>query len=163
MDDAISIRSARASDYAELSRLFDQLDRLHVEGAPWLLQQPARDPRPPMHLDALLADSDSAVLVADVGECVGLATVRLRDAPSFPVFIPQQHAVVDDFIIQANWRRTGIGRRLFGACEAWARERDASWLEVNVYDFNAAASDFYVALGFETTMRRMRKPLREPK
>jgi GNAT superfamily N-acetyltransferase len=85
--------------------------------------------------------------------------VHLRDAPSFEMFIRQRHAVIDDLIVHPDWRRRGIARRLYQACEEWALERKASWVEVTVYDFNAEAYDFYASVGFGTTMRRMQKPL----
>ena len=162
MDIATSIRGARVSDHAQLQALFEELDRLHRDGAPWLLQRPDRDPRPLEWLKTLLASHNSALFVADVGACVGLATVHLRDAPSFEMFIRHRHAVIDDLIVHPDWRRRGIARRLYEACEEWALERNASWVEVTVYDFNADAYDFYASVGFGTTMRRMRKPLAGP-
>ena len=159
MDIATSIRGARVSDHAQLEVLFEELDRLHREAAPWLLQNTDRDPRPLEWLQTLLASPNSSLFVADVGACVGLATVHLRDAPTFEVFIRQQHAVIDDFIVHPDWRRRSVARKLYDACEEWALERKASWIEVNVYEFSAEAYDFYVSVGFGTTMRRMRKPL----
>ena len=156
---ATSIRGARVSDHAQLQALFEELDRLHRDGAPWLLKKPDRDPRPLEWLQTLLANHNSALFVADVGACIGLATVHLRDAPSFEMFIRQRHAVIDDLIVHPDWRRRGIAGRLYQACEAWALGRQASWVEVTVYDFNADACDFYASVGFGTTMRRMRKPL----
>jgi GNAT superfamily N-acetyltransferase len=159
MDFSLSIRSARLADHAQMSPLFEELDRLHREGAPWLFQKPVSDPRPLAYLEALLADPKTAVLIASVGECVGLATVHLRDAPAFPLFIPQQHAVVDTLVVHPNWRRRGVGRKLYEACEAWAKERAAPWLDINVYEFNVEAHRFYTAVGFASVMHKMRKPL----
>ena len=158
MDIAISIRIARLSDHAQLELLFRELDRLHRDGAPWLLQKAARNPREAEWLQMLLAGPNSTLFVADVGTCVGLATVHLRDAPHFETFIQQQHAVIDDLIVHPEWRRRGIAQRLYESCEEWARDRKASWVEVNLYEFNAEAYDFYASVGFTSTMRRLRKP-----
>jgi len=46
-------------------------------------------------------------------------------------------------------RREGLGRRLMDAAEAWLRERGAPKLQLMVRDSNAAALDFYRALGLE--------------
>lgn len=160
MGAAFSIRRARSSDHAQLEALFERLDRIHRDGAPWLLRAPAGNPRPIEWLRTLLASHDSALFVADAGRCVGLATVHLRDAPKLEMFIPQRHAVVDDLIVHPEWRRRGIAHGLYEACERWALERKASWVEVNVYEFNVEAADFYSSVGFDTTMRKLRKPLR---
>jgi len=159
MNIATAIRPARLSDHPQLQALFEELDRLHRHGAPWLLQKPSFDPRPLEWLQTLLASQSSALFVADAGTCVGLATVRLRDAPNAAVFIRQQHAVIDELVVHPDWRRKRIARSLYEACEDWALERKASWIEANVYEFNDEAFDFYASVGLETTMRRMRKPL----
>jgi GNAT superfamily N-acetyltransferase len=159
MDIATAIRGARVSDHAQLQALFEELDRLHRDGAPWLLKKPDCDLRPLEWLHTLLANPNSALFVADVGACVGLATVHLRDAPSFEMFIRQRHAVIDDLIVYPDWRRRGIARRLYEACEEWALERNASLVEVTVYEFNAEAHGFYASVGFGTTTRKMRKAL----
>lgn len=154
-----SIRGARPSDHTQLQALFEELDRLHRDGAPWLFRKPHGDPRPLQWLKTLLASHSSALFIADVGTCAGLATVHLRDSPSFGTFVRQQHAVIDDLIVHPDWRRKGIARSLYEACEDWAVERKASWVEVNVYEFNVEAQAFYAALGFGTTTRKLRKPL----
>ena len=159
MSIATSIRAARLSDHPQLQALLDELDRVHRAGAPWLLQTSHVNPRPLEWLQTLVAAQGSAVFVADAGACVGLATVHLRDAPSAEMFIRQQHAVIDDLIVRPDWRRKRIAQRLYEACEQWALERKAAWIEANVYEFNAEARDFYASVGLETTMRRMRKPL----
>jgi GNAT superfamily N-acetyltransferase len=90
---------------------------------------------------------------------VGLASIQRRAAPDFPVFIPQQYAVIDDLIVHPSWRRRGVGRMLYQACEDWARTRGAPWVELNVYEFNREAYEFYKGVGFGTCVRRLRKPL----
>ena len=75
------------------------------------------------------------------------------------MFIRQQHAVIDELIVRPDSRRKRIARSLYDACEQWAVERNAAWIEVNVYEFNTEARDFYASIGLETTMRRMRKRL----
>lgn len=86
-----------------------------------------------------MAAQNSSILVAEVEGCVGLATVHLRGAPATPIFIQQTHAVIDDPIVLPNWRRRGIASELYQACANWAIERNARWLEVNVYNFNSEA------------------------
>ena len=76
MDIATSIRGARVADHAQSQALFEELDRLHRDGAPWLLQRPDRDPHPLEWLKTLLTSHNSAPFVADVGVCV--ARVRAR-------------------------------------------------------------------------------------
>lgn len=157
MTDSISIRRARIEDHAELRLLLSELDRLHTGGVPWMFRTAVFDFRSREWLEARLASDSDALFVADEGKCIGLAGVGLRQAPNIPIFISQQHAVIDDVIVHPDHRRRGIGGRLCEACEDWARARDARWVELRVYDFNDDAYDFYTALGYRTAARTMVK------
>jgi GNAT superfamily N-acetyltransferase len=75
-----------------------------------------------------------------------------------PIFVRQRWGVVDDLIVDAAWRRRGIGKRLVHAIESWAHELDAAWVEMNVYDFNSEARDFYASMGYLPLSMKLHKP-----
>ena len=161
MSARIQIRAAVSDDHPDLCVLFEELDAFHREGAPWLLRSPVTEARPQSYLDGLLSDPRATVLGAhDGASCLGLAIIKLEDAPEFPVFIEQTWAVVDNIAVRTDARRRGIGRALYDACVEWSKERDACWMELTVYEFNESARGFYESLGFQTVRRRMRLPLR---
>lgn len=45
----------------------------------------------------------------------------------------------------------GMGRRMMGACEDWAREREIPKIQVMVRRDNATATGFYARLGYEAS------------
>ncbi|WBY07766.1 GNAT family N-acetyltransferase [Sphingomonas sp. 7/4-4] len=51
--------------------------------------------------------------------------------------------------VSPDQRRTGLGRALMAAAEDWLRDRGAPKLQLMVREDNAAALDFYEALGLE--------------
>jgi len=51
--------------------------------------------------------------------------------------------------VSTDQRRTGLGRALMAAAEDWLRARGAPKLQLMVREDNAAALDFYQALGLE--------------
>ena len=51
--------------------------------------------------------------------------------------------------VSPDQRRTGLGRALMAAAEDWLRARGAPKLQLMVREDNAAALDFYEALGLE--------------
>jgi len=114
-----------------------------------------------LHSEANFADlltrDDSVVFVADAGSLVGIAFGLLRAAPELPVFHQQRWGVLDTLVVDAAWRRRGIGKLLAHAIEAWALESGAPWVELNVYEFNAAARRFYEALGYQPYSTKLRK------
>ena len=152
-----TIRTARPGDYADLSRLMHKLDELHRERLPWMFQTPDRQPRSEAFFANLLNRDDSAVFVADVSHIVGVALGFMRTAPEFPVFIRQRWGVLDNLVVDPEWRRRGIGRLLAQSVEKWAVGLGAPWVELNVYEFNAEGRRFYEALGYLPLATRLRK------
>lgn len=153
----VIIRKARPPDYAQACRLFDALDQLHRERAPWMFKTPPSQPRSEDFFADLLNNEDAVVFVADVGSLVGLAHGLMRTAPDIPVFVNQRWGVVEGLLVDPAWRRRGIGRRLTEAIEEWANGLGAAWVELNVYDFNAEAREFYGALGYLPLSTKLRK------
>jgi ribosomal protein S18 acetylase RimI-like enzyme len=157
------VRSVTPSDYADIAGLLGEVDELHRANAPWLFQKPVREPWSREFFDRLLASGDAAMLVADAErQLVGVATVMMRRAPDFSVFINQSWGVLDNIAVARAWRRRGAGRALTRAAEQWALARGAKWLELGVYEFNAEARAFYQALGYSPVSTKLRKPLQDP-
>lgn len=156
---AATIRRAQPSDYTSLLPLFNELDDFHRERAPWMFRYPKEVARPKSYLERLLSDPNQGVLLAEAGECVGLAIVLLRKSPDFPVFVPQSYAVIDNIVVRASARRRGIGTQLYQACTAWAEKHRAQWVEVSVYHFNEDAKRFYAQQDFQPLTQRLRKSL----
>jgi len=151
------IRPARLEDYDGACQLMDALDAFHRERLPWLFKAPSGHPRSEAYFTDLLSGEDSAVFVADAGHVVGIAVGVMRAAPEFPVFIQQRWAVLDGLVVDPAWRRRGIGKLLVRSVEAWATQSGAPWVEVNVYEVNADARQFYETLGYLPSSTKLRK------
>jgi diamine N-acetyltransferase len=159
MSEAFAIRPAVPDDYEEITALLAEVDELHRVQLPWLFGAPKIEPRPREFFDRLLSEQSSTILVADAASVVGIATVLIRTAPEFPVFIVQTWGVLDNIAVSKTWRRRGVGKALTHAAEAWAQQQNMSWLELGVYEFNAGARAFYEALGYLPVSTKLRKPL----
>lgn len=153
-----TIRRARLDDYAQACRLMDALDELHRDHLPWIFKTPDGQPRSEAYFSDLLSRDDSGVFVADAGHVVGVALGLLRSAPEFPVFRKLRGGVLDGLVVDPMWRGRGIGKRLTHAVEEWALESGASWIELNVYEFNTEARRFYESLGYLPFSTKLRKP-----
>lgn len=56
-----------------------------------------------------------------------------------------------DLRVTPAWRRAGLGKGLFRAAEAWARNRGCVELKVETQDINVPACHLYHHLGCELT------------
>jgi ribosomal protein S18 acetylase RimI-like enzyme len=157
--EAITIRRGTPEDYAGICAVMDESDAFHRGRLPWLFIEPGAPSRPTEYFDDFFRGERAVILVADAGEIVGVATGLLRENPSFPVFRPATYVELDGIAVSAKWRRHSIGTRLARGVESWAADRGAEWIQLGVYEFNDDARRFYDSLGYETLMRRMRRPL----
>ena len=154
----LNIREAVASDYESLCVLFDEGDALHRENLPWIFQKPGGAVRERDYVLGLIADEAVGFFIAQVRDrLVGLICVMIRESSEIPIFVRRRYAVVDNVVVKREFQRTGIGRALMEKAHEWAVAEGADGIELNVWEFNQEAIEFYRALGYETASRKMSK------
>ena len=84
-------------------------------------------------------DKEQFVFIAEEGEAVGFASGRLRRP---------RVAYLNDLYVRPAVRRRGVAKALLSAMVAWARDRGAQGLLLNVEVGNADARAVYRRLGF---------------
>ena len=62
---------------------------------------------------------------------------------------------VDEFGVDAAYRRRGVASEMIHFIRAYAQERGFRRLELNMWEFNRGALAFYEAVGFATYRRYM--------
>jgi ribosomal protein S18 acetylase RimI-like enzyme len=150
------VREARPSDYAEVSRLFEEVDAMHAQAEPEVFQIPPGRGRAARFLDSKLEAMDAGFFVAEMEHLVvGFAIVRLSVAPDVPVLRPRQFAYLEDLVVSSRCHRVGVGRALMQRVEEWTRFNEVERLELVVWEFNKNAIEFYSALGYRTDYRWM--------
>lgn len=134
----LTVRPARASDLAEVARLFD-LYRQFYQQAP----DPALAER---FIGARLGRHDSVILVASVGPAplAGFTQLypTLCSVSAAPMF------VLYDLFVAPSSRRQGVARALMSAAQAHARRDGAVRLELATARTNVQAQALYEALGW---------------
>lgn len=139
----ITVRRAEPGDAAALVALAQQVAR-EEEG--WILTTDAwrsvgEERR---YLKAARRHPDAAVLVAEVDERV-VARLSLARDPH-----PASRHVADlGVMVDAGYRRRGIGTRLLEEAIGWARSSGVVKLELHVFPWNEPALALYEAFGFQ--------------
>jgi GNAT superfamily N-acetyltransferase len=95
----------------------------------------------------LTASSHTFLFVAESGgQTVGFISGELREGS--PTFRQRTWASVDDVFVEPDSRNLGIGRALIQSVEAWAKERGANGISLQVAAANRRGRKFYEELGF---------------
>jgi GNAT superfamily N-acetyltransferase len=129
---SISIRAAQDSDAPDVAWLTTELG------------YEADGPAVARRLSRILARDDQQFFVADLdGRVVGWVHVAVAEFVELEAF-----AVIGGLVVSRAHRRTGIGRRLMQAAEAWARDRRCPVVRLWSSSMRTGAHQFCEALGY---------------
>jgi ribosomal protein S18 acetylase RimI-like enzyme len=142
-----TIRPGRRDDAAEAARLWMQSAEEHTTHDPVYATAAGAEKTMRRFLADLASSGHSFLFVALAGgRTVGFISGELREGS--PTFLPKTWASVDDVFVEPDHRNLGMGRALLRSVEAWAKERGASGVSLQVAAANARARKFYEELGF---------------
>jgi diamine N-acetyltransferase len=149
---SVTVRMAVLSDYPGFARVAYEVHEHHVEKVPDVFRSVdvimSED-----EFSQLLQGNDTDVFVADLNkEIVGYAVLLHRRA-SRHFQVPRSIAFIDNFGVSRAHRRMGVGRLLFEACVARAQESGAQCLELDCWEANQEAIQFYESMGMKQKRR----------
>ena len=147
MSKDFTIRPGRREDAAEAARLWMQSAREHTTHDRVYATAPGAEKTMRRFLADLANSGYSFLFVAVAGDrTVGFISGELRQGS--PAFLPKTWAAVDDVFVEPDYRNRGLGRALLQSVEAWAKERDANGISLQVAAANTRGRKFYEDLGF---------------
>jgi GNAT superfamily N-acetyltransferase len=145
--DGYEIRHGRRDDAPAAAGLWMQSAREHA-GYDAVYETASDAERTMRHFLADLAASRHSFLfvAAKDEEVVAFISGELREGS--PTFRSRTWASVDDVFVVPDHRGNGIGHALIDHVAAWARERGAHGVSLQVAAGNARARKFYEEFGF---------------
>jgi ribosomal protein S18 acetylase RimI-like enzyme len=87
------------------------------------------------------------LLAEQAGEVVGYAMLQFVSRPANPYMNARKFVHVEEFCVDENHQRMGIGQRLMAGLKKLAREKGCPRIELDVWSFNERAKQFYEAAG----------------
>lgn len=139
----VKIRNAQPDDLDALTALLGQLFTIEAD----FTVDAGRQRRGlGLMLDGCMKHRCVKVAEAD-GEVVGMVTAQLLISTAEGGAV----ALVEDMVVDVQYRGRGIGRQLMGAIEAWARKRGVSRLQLLADRTNFSGLDFYDKIGWRPT------------
>jgi GNAT superfamily N-acetyltransferase len=142
-----TIRPGRREDAAHAARLWMWSAKEHTSHDQIYATSPGAERVMRRFLADLTSSSHTFLFVADYdGRTVGFVSGELRE--SSPAFRPKTWASVDDVFVEPDYRNLGVGRALLESVKAWAKERAADGISLQVAAANERGRKFYEELGF---------------
>ena len=144
----MKIRPAMEKDIPRLGDLLLQVCRVHHQGRPDLFRAGGRK-YDDLELRKLLQDSSRPVLAALDGDGVvqGYAFCVLQRHQGEGSFNDMTTLYLDDLCVDEGCRGQHVGRQLYEAVLALAREKGCYNVTLNVWTCNESAMKFYESCG----------------
>ena len=147
MSTDFTIRAGRREDAAETARLWMLSAEEHTAHDRVYETAPDAEKTMRRFLADVANSGHSFLFVASAGgRTVGFISGELRQGS--PTFLPRTWASVDDVFVESAYRNRGMGRALLQSVLAWARERGADGISLQVAAANTRGRKFYQDLGF---------------
>ena len=113
-----------------------------------------------LHIASIVEDENACLWIAEHEEqTIGILEIAIRETRDIPILVPRRYAAISTIAVSQAHRGKGIGRALPETAEHWARARNATQIELHVWEFNEGARAFYEALGYRTASRRLSRRL----
>lgn len=144
----ITVRYAAERDLPDLVRLLEQVELVHHHGRPDIFKCGGRK-YTDEQLCAILADAATPVLVAvdEDDRVLGYAFCIFKQYLDDNILTDIKTLYIDDLCVDENCRGQHIGRTLYDAVLAFARERGCYNVTLNVWSCNQSAMRFYEKCG----------------
>ncbi len=158
MQDLI-VRVAKPSDVESLCRLYVELHEFHALGVPdrlMTLGDPAKFDCSELiaTLGTSLDRDDAALFVAETdGRLMGLAEMYIRVDERSEVRVARTYAYLQSLLVSQSYRSLGVGKRLLEAAERWGRDKGASEVRLETWEFPVGPVAYYEQRGYRTLRR----------
>ena len=157
----IEIRDAGRDDLEAVNVLRRQVNDLHVQGRPDIFR-PGFGPDLEAHLLEQFESDQAGVIVAVAdGRIAGFAVVQYICRPQSAYSLARSFYRVEEFGVDAAFRRRGIATLLMKYLREDARRLGFNRIELDVWAFNESALAFYTSVGFTTYRRYMELEIQE--
>ena len=141
------IRKAMERDIPRIMALLEQVNRVHYEGRPDIFKLATKYGED--ELLEILTDEQKCILVSvdDADFVEGYAFCIYRQHVGSRLLTDIKTLYIDDLCVDETLRGRHIGRTLYDAAVALARETGCYNLTLNVWSCNQSAMRFYEACG----------------
>lgn len=158
-DPAFTVRRLEMRDFPELHLLFEEVDRLHREALPRYFRKSEIPARTPETFSTWLEDPNTALFGAERTKIDWGDLYSFRAVAATPLHVPRGFGLIDVLVVAPEARNSGVGAALMKEAQTWAKNKGATQMEINVWEFNSLAMSFYEKQGYRTQSRKLSMPL----
>ena len=147
------IRTAILNDIENILSLGDQIFEIHSKA------RPDRFKKKPVnyeYLKSIIEGNNKILFIAeDNNKVIGYCILCIYEIKNHPMFNDAININIEDFCVDKNFRKKGVGKKLFENIKIYAKENNVQYIELSVWEFNQNAIEFYKKMGMEIKLNIM--------
>jgi ribosomal protein S18 acetylase RimI-like enzyme len=141
----IQIRPAKKTDYESVIKIMSQVQDMHVEWRPDIYKH--NDNLIPQNVFEKIVENGTFYVAESDNSVVGVLEIAYRHVESSS-HVTRDFIFVDTMAIDENYRRLGIGHKMFDFIKELKQEKNLDGIELQVNARNSAAYEMYKKYGF---------------
>ncbi len=151
----MNVRFAKENELDRINELRKQVNDIHVSGKSEVFK-PGFSNELQDFIKAIWNDPEQEIVVAESGETIcGYAVLHHINKPENPFMYERDYLDIDEFGVDEAFRRQGVASAMIDFIREYALQRGFHRIELNMWEFNQYALEFYDAAGFKTYRRYM--------
>ncbi|RKM59192.1 GNAT family N-acetyltransferase [Butyrivibrio sp. CB08] len=151
----MEIRFAKETELDRVNEIRKQVNDVHVTGKPEVFK-PGFSKELQDFIKVIWDDPEQEIVVAvEDDDICGFAILHHINKPENPFMWERDFLDIDEFCVDEKHRRKGVATKLIDFIKKYAKEKGYGRLELNMWEFNESALEFYESVGFETYRRYM--------
>ena len=155
----LTFRKGISIDFEEILELKKQIHSFHFSSRPDFYKF-SETPIEKSEFENILKNESFNVFVAESkNKIYGYAITKAISIENNPLIINHKRLFIDDICVDPKYRKRGIGKFILENLETICKSTGYSYLDLNVWNFNTTAIDFYKRNGMTETIIRMEKVL----
>ena len=143
----MNIRKMKIDDYEEVKNLQMQVYKLHLKNRPDIYFKTQSFFNFEYFLEQLNDDNTLNFVCHDGGKVVGIILASFKKPSKVPFIKKRKVVYVDSIVVDKYYQHKGVGTKMFNYLSNFAKKNNVESIELNVWNFNESAKEFYNHLG----------------
>ena len=159
MIDKLNIRNATENDLDAIGTLWKELMDFHKVLDSLFTRSSDGHENFKNFIKSQISSETSCVLVGEYNNnIVAYCFATIAKYP--PVFEEKQYGAILDMAVTKNYRRSGIGERMYKLIQDWFKQQDVNRIELRVSLPNEISTSFWRKMGFKPYLETVVKKLK---
>lgn len=149
------VRYANREELGRVNELRKMVNEVHCNGRPDIFKDGFCNELQEFIFTLWENDNSDIIVAIRNDEVCGFACVDYVEKPASPFSLARRFYHINEFGVDEKYRRQGVATELFEFIKKEATEKNFDKIELDMWEFNDGALDFYESVGFTTYRRFM--------